>query len=133
MKMVHEALVIEHDLELSQTVRIEYWTDDNGAFGVPIAEYFDANETLSTEQKARSKAQYSPFTRTASTRGYMINPATGDIVQPDEAGNYPEGSVPERMAWLSVLAENVPGDALSDKVIALIVQSMGTMAANKRL
>ena len=36
LKVVHEKLVIEADFELSQTVRVEFYTDDQGAFGIPV-------------------------------------------------------------------------------------------------
>ena len=101
MRVVHEKLVVEHDFELSQTVLVEFYTNNDGALGVPVAEYFDADTSLSTEQRERLKRQYASYTRTTGTRGYMIDPTTHEIVPPSEDGTYPEGSVPEKMMWLT--------------------------------
>jgi hypothetical protein len=132
LKLTHEALNIESDFELTQTVKAEYYTNEAGAFGLSAAEHFAADTTLSDDEKARLTRQYQPFFRTASTRGYMVDPATGEIVPPNEDGTYPEGAVPEKTLWLTVLADNVPGETLAEKVSALIIQSIGTMVANRR-
>lgn len=135
LKVIQHELVIERDGNMTQTVEVQFFTSDGaGGFGLSAADYFDADPELSDDQRVRLKDQYKPRTRTASTRGYMIDPLTGEIVPPDETGEYPEGSVEEKMAWLTVNAADVPtGDHLSEKVFGLVLQSIGTMKERKRL
>ena len=135
LKIIQHSLLIERDGNMTQVVEVQFYTSDGaGGFGQSAADYFDADETLSEDQRRRLKRQYEPYTRSVSTRGYMIDPLTGEIVPPDEMGEYPEGSVEEKMAWLTVNAADVPtGDHLSEKVFGLVLQSIGTMKERKRL
>lgn len=135
LKIIQHSLLIERDGNMTQTVEVQFYTSDgNGGFGVPASEYFDADATLSEDERIRLKKQYASFQRTASTRGYKIDPTTGDIVPPNEEGTYPEGVVDEKMAWLTVLADDVPtGTHISEKVFGLDLQSIGTMKERKRL
>lgn len=133
IKLVHEQLIISHDFELTQKVRQVYYTNDNGDFGIPLIESIRVNPNLTDEQKARLSQVFKDQIRTVSTAGFMINPNTGEIVEPNESGLYPEGSIPEKEMWLNVLAEQIPGEKLSEKVQALILQSMQTMAQRNRI
>lgn len=133
IKLVHEQLVISHDFELTQKVRQVYYTNDNGDFGIPLKDSINLNPNLSPEQKVRQLQVFKDQIRTVSTAGYMVNPSTGEIVELNESGLYPEGSIPEREIWLNVLAEQVPGEKLSEKVQALMIQSMQKMADRNRI
>lgn len=133
IKLVHDRLEISHDFELTQTVRLEFYTNVEGAFGLPVREAIRLNPNLSEDQKARLINIFKPVTRTSSTAGVYVDPLTFEVVMPDEGGNYPEGAIPEKTAWLNVLAEAVPGEKLSDKVKALLLQSMATMVSRGRI
>lgn len=133
IKLIHEKLEISHDFELTQTVRLEFYTNDEGAFGIPAREAIRLNPNLSEDQKARLLNTFKPVTRTSSTAGVFLDPQTLQPVQPDEGGSYPAEAIPEKAAWLSVLANEVPGEKLSDKVKALLLQSMATMVSRGRI
>lgn len=133
IQLQHHKLTIEHDLELTQEVRMVFYTNDNGDFGIPLLESIDLNPNLTPEQKARQRQIFQTQRRTVSTRGYYVDATTGELVQPDENGQWPENAIPERELWLNVLASQVPGEKLSDKVFALIVQSMGKMVDRNRI
>lgn len=133
IKVIHHRLIIEADFEMTQEVRLEYFTDDDGQFGIPVAESLRLNPNLSEDQKARLIQAFRPVTRSASTRGVMIDPVTHEQVFPADSGDYPEGAIPEKLLWLNVLASQVPGDKLSDKVKAMLLDSMGKMVARGRI
>lgn len=133
LQMSLEKFSIDADFEMTQTVRMTFWTNDNGAFGIPLSDSISLDPNLSEEQRARLLKQYQPFFRTASTRSVKVDPLTQLPVFPDENGLYPEGSIDERMLWMSVLAANVPGDLVADKVFAMLTQSMGNMIERKRI
>jgi len=133
IKMSHSRLIIESDFELTQEVKLEYFVNDEGEFGIPVKESVQLNPNLSEDQKRRLIKAFSPTTRSSSTAGIMINPQNGETVNVDEDGNYPEGSVPEKAIWLNVLATQVPGDKLSDKVKGLLLESMSKMISRGRI
>lgn len=133
IQLQHHRLIVEHDMELTQEVRQVFYTNDDGEFGIPLLESIDLNPNLTDEQKNRQKQVFKPVIRTVSTRGFMVDPVTQEIVQPNESGEYPEGSIPERLIWASVLASEVPGLSMSEKVSALLLQSMGKMVERNRI
>jgi hypothetical protein len=133
IKLIHEKLEISRDFELTQTVRLEFYTNDDGAFGIPVSEAIRLNPNLTEDQKARLIQTFRPVTRSSSTAGVFIDPVTLTPVLPNEAGEYPANAIPEKAAWLSVLAEVVPGEKLSDKVKALLLDSMGKMINRGRI
>lgn len=133
LQMSMEKFSIDADFEMSLTVRMEFWTNDGGAFGIPLADSISLNPNLSEEQKARLLRQYQPFTRTAATRSVKVSPVTQLPVFPDVNGLYPTGSIDERMLWMSVKAADVPGLLVADKVFAMLTQSMGNMISRKRI
>ena len=134
IKLSHRRLIIDADFELTQEVTLEYFTDDGeGGFGLPVEESIRLNPNISEEQKARLVNAFSPATRTASTRGFMLDGKTLEVVRPDENGNFPEGAIKENVVWLNVLAEQVPGKKLSEKVKSLLLESMGKMVQRGRI
>jgi len=133
IKLTHSRLIIEADFELTQEIKLEYFVDDDGDFGIPVKEFIELNPNLSEDQKKRIINIYRPTTRSSSTAGIMINPQNGETVNVDEDGNYPEGSVPEKAIWLNALASQVPGDKLSDKVKNLLLSSMTKMIERGRI
>lgn len=133
IKLTHERLEISKNFEMTQTVRLEFYTNDEGQFGIPVLESIRLNPNLTDDQKARLSKAFQPVTRTSSTEGVMINPETLEVVLPDNDGNFPTNAIPEKTAWLNILASEVPGDKLSDKVKALLLQSMGLMVSRGRI
>lgn len=133
LQMSMESFSIDANFDMSMTVRMTFWTNDNGTFGIPLIESIEIDPNLSKEQKARLKEQYKPFFRPASTRGVMIDPATQIPVSPNDEGIYPENAIPEKMLWMSVKASDVPGELVADKVFAMLTQSMGNMVERKRI
>lgn len=133
IQLQHHRLIIEADFELTQEVKQVYFTNDDGEFGIPLLQSISINPNLTPEQKTRQLRSFQTQIRTVSTRGYKVNPMTGEIVEPDENGEYPEGSVDEKMIWTSVLASQVPGETLNEKVQALMLQSMGKMVERGRI
>lgn len=133
LQMSLEKFTIDSDFEMSQTVRMTFWTNVEGQFGIPLSDSISLDPNLSEEQKARLLKQYQPFFRTASTRGIKVDPKTQLPVSPDENGQYPEGSIDERMLWMSVMAKDVPGELVSAKVFAMLTQSMANMVQRKRI
>lgn len=133
IQLQHSKLIIEADLELTQEVRLVYYTNVDGDFGIPLLQSIDLNPNLTQDQKERQKRVFQPQTRTVSTRGYKVDPHTGEIVQPNESGEWPEGAIDEKLIWINILANQVPGEKLSDKVFALIIQSMGKMVERNRI
>jgi hypothetical protein len=133
LQMSMDSFSIDADFEMTLKVRMTFWTNDNGQLGIPLADHISQDPNLSENQKARMIRQYQPFFRTASTRGAKIDPNTQLQVLPDENGQYPEGAIDEKVLWMSVLADQVPGDLVSDKVFALLIQSMGKMVERKRI
>jgi hypothetical protein len=133
IQLSHESLLIDSNFELTQTVRLDYFTDDDGALGIPVADALNLNPNISPEQTARLIQAFKSTTRAASTVGVMVDPATLLQVYPDEAGVYPEGAIAEKQIWLNALASQVPGDKLSEKVKGLLLSSMGKMVERGRI
>ena len=131
--VTHSRLIIGADFELTQEVRLEYYTDDDGALGLPIAEAIRLNPNISEDQKRRLTQVFKPVTRTTSTAGYFVDAESLEYVTLDENGDLPANAIPERLLWVNVLAEDVPGEKLSDKVKALLLQSMGQMISRGRI
>ena len=50
-----------------------------------------------------------------------------------EGGIPPENAMPEKYLWMNVLANDVPGEKLSDKIKSLLIQSMSKMIDRKRI
>jgi len=130
--MSHESLTITHDFELTQKVRMEYFTKDGEEIGIPLLESIRINPNLTDDQKRRMSNQWKPFFREVSTSGYFVDMTTLELVEV-EGGVPPENAMPEKLLWMNVLAANVPGDKLSDKIKAMLIQSMGKMIERKRI
>lgn len=133
LQMSMESFSIDHDFEMTLKVRMTFWTNDNGSFGIPLSESIRLDPNLSEDQKARMVRQYQPFFRTASTWGVKIDPRTQLPVSPNEDGQYPEGSIDEKRLWMSVLAKDVLGELVVEKVFAMLTQSMSKMIERKRI
>lgn len=133
LQMSMDKFSIDANFEMSYTVRMDFWTNVDGAFGIPLKDSIKLDPNLSEEQKARLQKQYQSFTRTASTQSVKVDPVTQLPVFPDEEGNYPEGAIDEKLLWMSVLADQVPGKLVSEKVFAMLTQSMTNMIERKRI
>jgi len=133
IKLVHHSLIIEKDFELTQVVEMVFYTNDNGDFGIPVLDSINLNPNLTTEQKARQLEVFRTRTRTVGTRGDYVDAKTQKVVQRGEDGELPEGAIPEKLIWLNVLAIDVPGEKLSDKVRSLLLSSMRKMAEDSKI
>lgn len=132
IQLIHEKFELNANLEMTQTVRLRFWTNDNGDFGIPLIESINLNPNFTEDQKARLRRQWTDQFRTATTEGNWVD-QNGVLVFPDENGNFPEGSMPERLLWIGVPAAMVPGENVSDKVIAMLIESMAKMVQNGRI
>jgi hypothetical protein len=129
--MSHESLLITQDFELTQKVRMEYYTKDGEELGIPLLDSIQLDPNLTNDQKGRMINQWKPFFREVSTRGFFVDMTTLELVEA-EGGIPPENAMPEKMLWVNVLADQVPGDKLSDKIKAMLIQSMSKMVNRKR-
>lgn len=106
-KLVHHRFIIETNLEMVHYRKLVHFEKiDNGtpegAYGRPILQVIAENETLTPEAKRKLAEQYEPQVYGVDTSGVWVNPATGQPVQKDAEGNYPEGSVQELAFWQSL-------------------------------
>lgn len=131
--MLDGGLHISPDRELTFTIIVEFWTNADGQFGVPLLEHFAADAALSPEQKARLAIQFASYTRTSSTRGYKVDPVSHAIVEPSPEGTFPQGAIDEKEVWLAYPASEIPGELFSEKYNSLLLKSMGDMIENKRV
>jgi hypothetical protein len=160
IQMSHKKLIIDPDFEMTQEVSCEYYTNNNGEFGIPLIQHFNSDTNLTPDQRRRLVTTYKGFERSYSTRGNKINPLNGEIAQVNEAGIfpkvdpvtndfvypifdeesetwvYPEGLIDlidEKMMWLGTLASDVPNDTMGEKVQAMLVHSMNKMVERNRI
>ena len=125
IKLVHHKLEIESDLEMRAHIRLEFWTkDEQGEFGEPVLEAIRNNPNHSESQKRNDMETFRTRIWSSSTRGSRVLPATGELVDPDENGNYPEGSITQLQYWQSIPAEAFPGATLAEKVYAALIVNM---------
>jgi hypothetical protein len=130
--MSHESLLITQDFEMTQKVRMEYYTKDGEELGIPLLDSIQLDPNLTDDQKGRMLNQWKPFFREVSTRGYFVDMTTLELVEA-EGGIPPENSMPEKMLWINVLSADVPGEKLSEQIKNMLMQSMSKMIARKRI
>lgn len=122
--MRHSRLVIEEDLEMTATVKLVYYTNNDGEFGEPLLSIIRDDTSLTESQKRNDMERFKTIEWSSSTRGAMVNPETGVTVEMDENGNYPEGSITQLQYWQMAPDEMFPGELLSQKVYAAIIKNM---------
>ena len=132
IQMQLEEFIMDRNADLTLKIRLVYFTNDEGSFGIPLKESITLNPNLSTDQKNRQLELWKDQIKTATTKDVYVD-NEGEIVFRDENGDYPEGSFPEKMMWLSVLKADVPGDTVAQAVFGLIQHSMGQMVAKNRI
>lgn len=120
----HSKLTIDEDLEMTVTVKLVFYTNENGDFGRPLLDVIREDENLTESQKRNDSERFKTVEFISSTRGTMVNPETGESIKPDENGNFPEGSITQLQFWQNVHAEEFPGELLSEKVYAAIIKNM---------
>jgi hypothetical protein len=130
--MSHESLLITQDFEMTQKVRMEYYTKDGEELGIPLLDSIQLDPNLTDDQKGRMLNQWKPFFREVSTRGYFVDMTTLELVD-SEGGIAPENSMPEKMLWINVLSADVPGEKLSEQIKNMLLESMSKMIARKRI
>ncbi|AEL24363.1 hypothetical protein [Cyclobacterium marinum] len=125
IRIAHHKLEIDSDLEMRAFIRLEFWTkDENGEFDQPLLEVIQNDPNLSLSQKANDIEMFKTRIWSSTTRGSRVVPETGVFVYPDEAGNYPEGSITQLEYWQSLPAEAFPGTTLAQKVYAALLANM---------
>lgn len=125
IKLVHQKLEIDSDLEMRAYIRLEFWTkDEDGEFDQPLLQVIGDNPDLSASQKKNDMELFKTRIWSSTTRGSMVLPATGELVYPDENGEYPEGAVSQLQYWQSIPASAFPGDTLAEKVYSALLVNM---------
>src|SRR5690606_5736776 len=99
IRVEHERLIIESDLEMTAHVRLVYFTDNNGEFGEPVLDVIRNNPDLTPSQKSHDMERFKTIRWQSTTRGAMVDPETGITVLPDQDGSYPEGSITQLQYW----------------------------------
>jgi hypothetical protein len=131
--MKHRALIIDSDLEMTASVFLEYWTDENGQFGQPVLEMIQNDPTLSQRQKDADLEICKTLVFSSSTRGSMVVPGTGELVRPDENGKFPEGLITQLEYWQSLAASDIPGETLAQKVYAALIKNMEEIISTQNI
>lgn len=125
IKLVHDKLEIEKDLEMRAYIRIEFWTkDENGDFDKPVLEVIANDPSLSESQKRNDSEVFKTRIWSSTTRGSMVDPETGFFVHPNENGIYPEGSITQLQYWQNLPASAFQGNTLAAKVYSALVANM---------
>jgi hypothetical protein len=132
-KVEHQELIIAKDLEMIHKIAVVFYTDDNGKFGEPLLDVINTDETLTPSQRQQLRDRFKTVYYESNTRNKMVT-LEGEPVQADpETGEFPEGLITELQLWQAVKAEQVPGTLISEKVYALLMQSMANMAQRERI
>ncbi len=131
-KVIHKKLVIESDLEMSQTIEIVFYENIDQSFGRPLLQVIESDNTLTPEEKLQYSQRYKSIEYTAKTSGAYVNPANGELVF-SENGSYPEGSVSELSFWQSLPISMFDGTTLGEKVYSAIKASMNKMIDRSRV
>lgn len=125
IKLVHHKLEIDADLEMRAHIRIEFWTKDaEGEFDEPLLEVIANDPNLSDNQKRNDMELFRTRQWSSSTRGSRVLPETGELVHPDENGNYPAGAITQLQYWQSLPAAAFPGETLAEKVYSALLVNM---------
>ncbi|GAB2993791.1 hypothetical protein GCM10027284_08700 [Cyclobacterium sediminis] len=125
IKLVHDKLEIDKDLEMRAHIRLEFWTkDENGDFDQPVLSVIASDPTLSESQKKNDSEVFKTRIWSSTTRGSRVDPETGEFVFPDENGQYPAGSITQLEYWQNLPAAAFPGDTLAAKVYSALVANM---------
>lgn len=120
----HSKLMIDEDLEMSVTVKLVFYTNENGEFGSPLLDVIREDETLTESQKKNDAERFRTIEWHSTTRGTMVDPTTGESIKTDENGAYPQGSISQLEYWQNIPSSEFPGELLSEKVYAAIVKNM---------
>jgi hypothetical protein len=125
IKLVHERLEIESDLEMRAHMLLEFWTkDENGNFDRPLLQVIRENTELTDRQKSNDIETFKTRRWSSTTRGSRVMPLTGELVYPDSQGQYPEGSITQLQYWQLLPADAFPGTTLAEKVYSALLVNM---------
>jgi hypothetical protein len=134
-KVEHEQLTIAKDLEMIHKIAVVFYTNDNGNFGEPLLEVINQDDTLSSSQRQQLRDRFRTVFYESNTRNKKVM-LDGTPVEPDpETGQYPEDVelINELQLWQGIPADQIPGTLISEKVYALMTQSMANMAERERI
>jgi len=134
-KMIHVKLEIAQDLQMIHWRKIVFYEKLAGdAYGRPILQVIQEDETLSDEQKKKLSAQYEPQQFAVNTSGSMVN-AQGVEVQQNPDNSWPDGSVSELEFWQAMpIAYLSPAPSLCSEVVyGLLKVSMKAMDNQNRV
>lgn len=125
-KIVHYEFILHRNLEMTSEREIVFYEKlPDGSYGRPITQVIVESD-LTEDQKREALKTYSPKRVKVNTASSYVNPATGIPVQPDENGNYPEGSVLELEFWQSLPINFIqpPPTTVAQAIYTLIKMSM---------
>ncbi|AWW32428.1 hypothetical protein DN752_21035 [Echinicola strongylocentroti] len=127
------ATKLVRDDEFTISVKVEYFEDDNnGGFGDPAMLCIENDQNCTADQKAVLKSRYRPFFKEFSTRGNKVD-EYGNLVEVDQSGEYPDGSIDEREHWESYLASEVAGITVMEKEDTLIRLCLSNLVVRGRI
>lgn len=117
---------IRESNKLTLDIQIDYYLDDNGSYGKILSGNFftDPNNMFPTNRVCP-----------VATNETMVDPNTGELVEKDEEGNYPIGSIGEYDYFYNISATNVGhnGDTANGLVQdALLISTINTMVSRGR-
>lgn len=125
IRLVHERLEIDQDLEMTASIRLVFYTkDEAGEFDRPVLDVIRENTNLTESQKRNDLEMFRTRIWQSSTRGSMVLPDSGQLVYPNQYGNYPEGSITQLQYWQSLPAAAFPGETLAEKVYSALLVNM---------
>lgn len=135
-KMVHVSLEILENLHIIHKRKIVYYENvndgsENGAYGRPILQAIDENESLSSEQKKIAKSQFSDMLISTNTIGHKVDPITGQRFE----NNPPDYAIDELEFWQSLRIDfiNPLPATVSGAVYALMQMSMKSQDNNNNV
>ncbi|MEX0884511.1 MAG: hypothetical protein WDZ72_13660, partial [Cyclobacteriaceae bacterium] len=100
IRLVHEKLEIAQDMEMTASIRLVFYTkNESGEYDQPVLNVIRENNELTESQKRNDTEMFRTRVWSSSTRGSWVLPDTGELVYPDENGNYPEGSITQLQYW----------------------------------
>ncbi|MBD3630532.1 hypothetical protein [Cyclobacterium sp.] len=125
IRLEHEKLEIDQDLEMTASIRLVFYTkDEAGEIDRPVLDVIREDTSLTESQKRNDLEMFRTRVWKSSTRGSMVLPTTGELVYPDEYGNYPEGAITQLQYWQSLPATAFPGETLAEKVYSALLVNM---------
>lgn len=138
-KIVHRHFEIKENLEMRQVVDVVFYENVNGKFGRPMLQVIEdemAQGLITVQERKIAMAQFKTVQYESETGNSFVNPETGQMVEKDNEGNYPEGSIPELIFWQNLPEQLFASDekkTLAGRVYSCMLFSMQRMIDRKRI